>query len=410
MLSPMVLIAGCHLLVNGGDIPAPLQCCFSCCAVVELFILLIMWNRKYNQPEDSMTKERNSIIELFRLISMWCVVAHHFVIHNADDISVFASPVTRLIFKGVFLPIGKVAVGCFVFITVWFIADRASFSIKDAAKKLVILNNEVVFYSIILGIISVITGSVQPSASFIVNTVFPIATGYGWWFTTSYAGLILLLPYILKGLQACGRKEHKYLAVSLTFGFGLFRYLPFVSFPAEGMLVDLIVLAIDICYFRWYIDLNTTNWNKLALAGAACFVSGICFLYLPYHSQGIIHDFSLNLFNGYVYSSANILSMGLSFAISLSVFKLCLVLKLNSSRLNWIAGSAFAVYLITDYSLVQCWLWKSLFTFTNLGNQHGVLLVVLIPSFVMACCLTIDIGRRTIDSHLALVRNSTVRH
>ena len=57
-----------------------------------------------------MTKERNSIIELFRLISMWCVVAHHFVIHNADDISVFASPVTRLIFKGVFLPIGKVAV------------------------------------------------------------------------------------------------------------------------------------------------------------------------------------------------------------------------------------------------------------------------------------------------------------
>lgn len=176
------------------------------------------------------------------------------------------------------------------------------------------------------------------------------------------------------------------------------------------MLVDLIVLAIDICYFRWYIDLNTTNWNKLVLVGAACFASGICFLYLPYHSQGIIHDFSLNLFNGYVYSSANILSMGLSFAISLSVFKLCLVFKLNSSRFNWIAGSAFAVYLITDYSLVQNWLWKSLFTFTNLGNQHGVLLVVLIPSFVMACCLTIDIGRRTIDSHLALVRNSTVRH
>ena len=58
-----------------------------------------------------MAKERNSIVELFWLISMWCVFAHHFVIHNADDISVFASPLTRLIFKGVFLPIGKVAVG-----------------------------------------------------------------------------------------------------------------------------------------------------------------------------------------------------------------------------------------------------------------------------------------------------------
>lgn len=99
--------------------------------------------------------------------------------------------------------------------------------------------------------------------------------------------------------------------------------------------------------------------------------------------------------------------MGLSFAISLSVFKLCLVFKLNSSRLNLIAGSAFAVYLITDYSIVQSWLWKSLFTFTNLGNQLGALLVA-IPLLVMACCLIIDIGRRTINSHLPLTKKSFV--
>jgi len=64
--------------------------------------------------------------------------------------------------------------------------------------------------------------------------------------------------------------------------------------------------------------------NKLALVGTACFISGLLLLYLPYHSQGIIHDFAVNLFNGYVYSSASILSMGLSFAVFLSVFKLCL--------------------------------------------------------------------------------------
>ena len=49
-----------------------------------------------------MAKERNSIVELFWLISMWCVFAHHFVIHNADDISVFASPLTRLILRECF--------------------------------------------------------------------------------------------------------------------------------------------------------------------------------------------------------------------------------------------------------------------------------------------------------------------
>lgn len=62
----------------------------------------------------------------------------------------------------------------------------------------------------------------------------------------------------------------------------------------------------------------------MALVGTACFITGLLLLYLPYHSQGIIHDFAVNLFNGYVYSSASILSMGLSFAVFLSVFKLCL--------------------------------------------------------------------------------------
>lgn len=269
-----------------------------------------------------MAKERNSIVELFWLISMWCVFAHHFVIHNADDISVFASPLTRLIFKGVFLPIGKVAVGCFVFIAVWFIADRASFSIKDAVKKLIILNNEVVFYSITLGIISIFTGSLPLSASFFINTVFPIATGYGWWFNTSDAGLILLLPYILEGLRACSRSEHKFLSVSLSFAFGLFRYLPFVSSRRNAHRSH---RSRNWCLlFTITVNFNTTSWNKLALVGTACFISGLLLLYLPYHSQGIIHDFAVNLFNGYVYSSASILSMGLSFAVFLSVFKLCL--------------------------------------------------------------------------------------
>lgn len=76
--------------------------------------------------------------------------------------------------------------------------------------------------------------------------------------------------------------------------------------------------------FTITVNFNTTSWNKLALVGTACFISGLLLLYLLYHSQGIIHDFAVNLFNGYVYSSASILSMGLSFAVFLSVFKLCL--------------------------------------------------------------------------------------
>lgn len=341
-----------------------------------------------------MAKERNSIIELFRLFSMWCVVAHHFVVHNGSPVSVFANPVTRAFYNVVFLPIGKVAVGCFVFISVWFIAGSPSFSVKRAVKKLLSLNNEVVFYSVILGGIALISGYAQPSVSLLIKILFPIATGYGWWFATSYAGLLLLLPFLMKGLRACSKDEHRLLAYGLTIAFGFFRYLPFVSFPAAGDLIDFVVIAIDVCYLRWYIDLDKINWKNLLLVLVLCAVFGAATCYIPYHSQGIVHDFAANLSAGYRGSSASFFSIGISVSLSLAVFKFARKHQWTSSLVNYVAGSAFAVYLISDYELVRLWLWKSIFTYDHLGAHMGMLYVALIPSVVMIACLLIDLARR----------------
>lgn len=342
-----------------------------------------------------MAKERNSIIELFRLFSMWCVVAHHFVVHNGSPVSVFANPVTRALYNVVFYPVGKVAVGCFVFISVWFIAGSSSFSVKRAAKKLLSLNNEVVLYSVILGGIALISGYTQPSVSLLIKILFPIATGYGWWFATSYAGLLLLLPFLMKGLRACSKDEHRLLAYGLTIAFGFFRYLPFVSFPAAGDLIDFVVIAIDICYLRWHIDLDKINWNNLLLVFLLlCAVFGAVTYYIPYHSRGIVHDLAVNLSVGYKGSLANIFTLGISTSLSLAIFKFACKRQWTSSFINYVAGSAFAVYLISDYELVRVWLWKSIFTYDHLGAHMGMLYVVLIPSVVMIACLLIDLARR----------------
>lgn len=358
-----------------------------------------------------MTKERNSIIELFRLFSMWCVVAHHFVVHNGSPVSAFANPVTRVLYTVAFYPVGKVAVGCFVFISVWFIAGSSSFSVKRAAKKLLTLNNEVLFYSVVLGGIALVSGYAQPSVSLLIKILFPIATGYDWWFATSYAGLLLLLPFLTKGLRACSKDEHRLLAYGSTIAFGFFRYLPFVSFPAAGNLIDFVVIAIDICYLRWHIDLEKIHWNNLLLILVLCAVFGAATCYIPYHSQGIVHDFAANLSAGYRGSSASIFSIGISASLSLVVFKFAHKRQWTSSLINFVAGSAFAVYLISDYELVRVWLWKSVFTFDHLGAHMGMLYVVLIPSVVMIACLLIDLARRFAAKKLlkAISPSRTVR-
>ena len=351
-----------------------------------------------------MANKRNSIIELFRLFSMWCVVAHHFVIHNADPVSVFGNAFTRAFFNCIFFPVGKVAVGCFVFITVWFIASRSAFSVRDAVEKIATLNGEVVFYSVILSVISVYTGYSRLSVSLVIDALFPIITGYGWWFATSYAALIVLLPFLIKGLRVCNKREHGILALGLTIAFGLFRYLPFVSFPAGGMLVDFIVIAVDICFVRRHIDLNGLRVKRLLLACGMCFAIGAIF-YVQFHSQGIIHDFAVNFYNGYVGSSANLLSLGASIFLSLAVFKLAKRYQWSSSLVNRLAGSAFAVYLVSDFAFVRDWLWKNVFTFGHLGNHFGLLFVIVIPSLVMVCALIIDLARRTVAACFRSYRN-----
>ena len=356
-----------------------------------------------------MANKRNSIVELFRLFSMWCVVAHHFVIHNADPVSVFGNAFTRVVFNCIFFPVGKVAVGCFVFITVWFIASRSAFSVRDAVDKIAALNSEVVFYSVVLSVISVYTGYSRLSVSLVIDALFPIITGYGWWFATSYAALIVLLPFLIKGLCACNKREHGVLALGLTIAFGFFRYLPFVSFPAGGMLVDFIVIAVDICFVRWHINLDSLRIKRLLLACSMCFAIGAIFYYVQFHSQGIIHDFAVNFFNGYVGSSANLLSLGASIFFSLAFFKLAKQYQWSSSLVNRLAGSAFAVYLISDFAFVRDWLWKNVFTFDHLGNHFGLFFVTAIPSLVMVCVLIIDLARRTVvvffRSHRYVITN-----
>lgn len=100
--------------------------------------------------------------------------------------------------------------------------------------------------------------------------------------------------FLTKGLRECNKREHGILALGLTIAFGLFRYLASVSFPAGGMLVDFIVIAIDICFFRWHIDLDRLRLKGLLLACGMCFAIGAIFYCVQFHSQDIILDFAAN--------------------------------------------------------------------------------------------------------------------
>lgn len=264
-----------------------------------------------------MAKIRDSRIELLRIVLMWTVMAHHFVVHNADSVSVFPGSFTRFFYNIFFYPIGRTAVGCFVAITIWFVAGKAGYSIKQAVKQIASIEGTVLFFSIALGFFFMLRGDIQVSPTNLIDIFAPILTGSSWWFVTVYAWLVFLLPFLIPALHALDQKLHLYLSIFLVFAFGFLRYVPLFWIPIDGLLVDFIIICVLVCYIRWYVDLSTVNIRHLVACCIASFVGVAISFYGQFHFDGLLGSTFANLYNGFFGSPASIFSLVIAISVLL---------------------------------------------------------------------------------------------
>ncbi len=94
-------------------------------------------------------KLRDSNLELFRIIAMLLIIAHHFVVNSglmAAEGPIYKDPFSwRSLFLMVFGAWGKIGINCFVMITGYFMCTS-----KITAKKFMKLFLEVMFYKIVI--------------------------------------------------------------------------------------------------------------------------------------------------------------------------------------------------------------------------------------------------------------------
>lgn len=89
---------------------------------------------------------RNSSIELLRIVAMFMILAHHFVVHNGYDAKNLPLGPERISFQLVMQGGGKVGVVIFFTISAWFFLDKEQ-TIKSNLKRIWILEREVLFWS-----------------------------------------------------------------------------------------------------------------------------------------------------------------------------------------------------------------------------------------------------------------------
>lgn len=70
----------------------------------------------------------------------------------------------------------------------------------------------------------------------------------------------------------------------------------------------------------------------------------------------------------------------------------------NNRLINWLAKSAFSVYLITEYPPMRILLWKKLFTFSSLENEALPVAVsfIALVFLIYFLCVLVDTLRRLI--------------
>ena len=147
---------------------------------------------------------RDSSIELFRIITMLVIVAHHYVV-NSGLTEVIRSGSTMTL-NGFFLILfgwgGKTGINCFVLITGYFMCKS-----KITLKKFLKLVLWTQFYRILFFLIFTVSGYQSFTIKGVVMLLLPI-TSISTGFSSAYLAFYLFIPFLNILINAMNKRQH----------------------------------------------------------------------------------------------------------------------------------------------------------------------------------------------------------
>ncbi len=331
-------------------------------------------------------KQRDSSIELFRIITMLIIVAHHYTVNsgvlseiNHDNILSVNSLFSLLWGWG-----GKTGINCFVLITGYFMCKS-----NITLKKFLKLFLEVEFYNIVFCFIFLFTKYEPFSIKELIKAVLPFY-GIGAGFTNSYLVFFCFVPFLNILIKAMDEKKHRnLLLVCLITGSVLQTiFIAPNAFTYIGWFMVIYFIGSYIRLYRaeWF---SNKKWWTIA-AGVTILLSLLSVI-----AEAIAYYvLKLDVHPWYYYVEDSNKILATVTAVSLFVFFKNLKLKYNPI-INTIAASTFGVLLIHSNSdTMRQWLWKD--TLNNVGAFHTDMFIVheicsVVGIYII--CTIIDIGR-----------------
>ena len=330
-------------------------------------------------------KQRYSNLELYRIIVMLLIVAHHYVVNSGlmDELS--HEPLcAKSIYFYLFGMWGKTGINCFVLITGYFMC-KSHITLRKFMKLLL----QIEFYNVAINAVFALTGYHHFGLREAVLALLPvrsIADG----FTSCFLVFYLFIPFLNVLVSHLDRRQHA-LLVALC----LFTYTLMGTFNCFHVTMNYVswfcVLYFIASYIRIYgflPKLSTAKWGGITCLSIIVSVLSVLRLVVIAHRIGADH------FNVYRYvADSNVL-----FAVTTSVssFMFFKGLRMGYHRwINTVAACTFGVLLIhANSDTMRQWLWRDAVDCAGAFHApHAWLYATAAVLLIFAACAAVDYVR-----------------
>lgn len=294
-------------------------------------------------------KPRESNLELFRIITMLLIIAHHFVV-NSDVAQVIRDNPQEVAsrFLLVFGAWGKTGINCFVLITGYFMC-KSSISLQKFLK----LVTQILFYNLVIFGIFIFAGQEDFSIRHLIGKLLVVKNMDGG-FTSGFIMFYLLIPFLSILVNNLTQRQHLALVALVIFTFTICGSVapPLPIRVTVNYVLHFSNLFIIASYVRLHgfpLKLNHRAWGWLTLGSLILGAASVLALnHLAPQSGFFCFHF--------VSDSNKILAMALAF----SAFMWFKDLRIGYSKtINLLGGATFGVLLIhANSDTMRQWLWN----------------------------------------------------
>ena len=333
----------------------------------------------YSHDELSVSKQRSSNIELYRIILIVLVIAHHYVMNSSLSSIIATHPFTaRSIFFNLFGMWGKTAINGFVMISGYFMCTS-----HITFKKYMKLLGKVIIYGVLIGIIFALTGHYQLTIREVIRWINPFDSLSNN-FVSCFLLFFLLIPFINVLIKQMSKLSHKGLIIILLFIYTFLGTIPNFEYQMNYVSWFVVIYLIG-SYVRIHpCELfENKTWCVTFMLISIALAAGSVIALNWYHMR------TGNQYEMFFVSDSQ---KPLALAVAFFSFLFFKNIKIGYSKvINTLSASTFGILLIHSNPYCRGWLWEEFIkTSNNYSYKWGILAAIIGVLGVYFSCFVID--------------------